>query len=100
MVPFVFISCQETTNIQDEKVNGVSVYSHIEDETVISENKEDTHITFYSFPNEENAIKNEYQNSKNYLSLNGIWKFKWVKKPIDNPYEFLTLLTIQKNGVT
>ncbi len=88
MVPFVFISCQETTNIQDEKVNGVSVYSYIENETVISENKEETHTTFYSFSNEENAIKNEHQNSKNYLSLDGIWKFKWVKKPIDKPFEF------------
>jgi len=82
------IGCQETENIQDEKVNGVSIYSYIENELVISENKEDPHATFYSFSNEANAIKNEHQSSKNHLSLNGVWKFKWVKKPIDKPYEF------------
>lgn len=84
----ILISCQETKNIQDEKVNGVSIYSYIENELVISENKEDPHTTFYSFSNEANAIKNEHQSSRNYLSLNGVWKFKWVKKPIDKPYEF------------
>ncbi len=90
IVTCAFFSCQKTKNIQNEKVNGVSVYSYIEDQTIISENKEDTHTTFYSFSNEKNAIKNEYQNSKNYLSLNGTWKFNWVKRPIDKPFDFFS----------
>lgn len=87
LVSFIFISCVKK-KIQDEKVNGVSVYSYIENENVISENKEAPHTTFYSFSTEELALKNNYNKANNYLSLNGIWKFKWVKKPVDKPFDF------------
>ena len=88
---YTFTNCKEEKNsIQNEKINGVSVYSYIEDENVISENKEETHATFYSYSTIDEALKNDFKKSNNYLSLNGIWKFKWVKKPNDKPSNFFS----------
>lgn len=66
----------------------INIFNYIENETVISENKEEAHATFYSYPNKDLAIENKYKNVDNYLLLNGIWKFKWVKKPADRPRDF------------
>ena len=68
--------------------NPENIYYYIENEGVISENKEDTHTTFYSYNTEKEAIANNFINSKNYLSLDGIWKFNWVRKPSDRPIDF------------
>ncbi|MEL4308207.1 glycoside hydrolase family 2 TIM barrel-domain containing protein [Joostella sp. CR20] len=62
---------------------------YIENPAVISENKEETHATFYSYPSEEEAYHNDYLISRNYLSLDGTWKFNWVKKPSDRPTDFM-----------
>ncbi|MFV0248447.1 MAG: glycoside hydrolase family 2 TIM barrel-domain containing protein [Tenacibaculum sp.] len=70
------------------QVKNKSIYDYIEDEKVISENKQQTHATFYSYSSEENAIKKFYKNTENYQSLNGLWKFKWVRKPQDRPIDF------------
>ncbi|MDP4276939.1 MAG: glycoside hydrolase family 2 TIM barrel-domain containing protein, partial [Bacteroidota bacterium] len=34
------------------------------------------------------ALKNQYDQSPYYMSLNGTWKFKWVPKPSDRPVDF------------
>ncbi|MCF8715620.1 DUF4981 domain-containing protein [Joostella atrarenae] len=62
---------------------------YIENPQVISENKEETHATFYSFDSVEEAKENAFLSSDNYLSLDGIWKFNWVKKPSDRPQDFV-----------
>ncbi|WP_103069200.1 glycoside hydrolase family 2 TIM barrel-domain containing protein [Aquimarina sediminis] len=64
------------------------IYNYIENPNIIAENKEDAHATFYTFSTVEEARKNEYINSENYLSLNGLWKFKWVKTPANRPSSF------------
>lgn len=61
---------------------------YIENPQVISENKEEPHTTFYSFSSEEQALDNKWRASENYISLDGIWKFKWVRKPSDRPQDF------------
>ncbi|WP_369048699.1 glycoside hydrolase family 2 TIM barrel-domain containing protein [Tenacibaculum sp. UWU-22] len=65
-----------------------NIYDYIENQNVISENKEDAHATFYSYATANQAIENDYIHTKNYLSLDGMWKFKWVKKPSDRPLDF------------
>ncbi len=75
----------------------IDIYKYIENEAVISENKEATHATFYSFANEEKALINNYKNAQNYLSLNGLWKFKWVRKPSDRPIDFFNPTFNTKN---
>ncbi|MCR5183355.1 MAG: DUF4981 domain-containing protein [Opitutales bacterium] len=51
-------------------------------------NKEMPRATFTSFPDMESARKILPEFSKYVLSLNGDWKFNWVKKPQDRPQNF------------
>ncbi len=63
-----------------------SIWHYIENEQVISENKEDAHASFTSFSSKKN-IKNTHSQVKK--SLNGLWKFNWVKNPKDRPLTFM-----------
>ena len=56
---------------------------------IISENKEDTHATFHSYNSPNAALENNLNNSKNYQSLNGLWKFQWVKAPDQRSLDFM-----------
>lgn len=58
---------------------------YIQNETVIGENKLDAHASFTSFTTAEERLKNQ---PKYYQSLNGTWKFNWVKDPADRPKTF------------
>jgi beta-galactosidase len=70
-----------------QKKDPIKDYKHyIENEQIISEHKEPAHASFTSFTSEENALNN---NPQFYKSLNGIWKFIWVKNPKDRPRQFM-----------
>ena len=58
-----------------------------ENPTMIGQNKEPAHNTLIPFNDFHSALKS-YEDSKNYQSLNGNWKFNWVKKPSDRPTNF------------
>ncbi|HMA63094.1 MAG TPA: glycoside hydrolase family 2 TIM barrel-domain containing protein, partial [bacterium] len=51
-------------------------------------NKIDPHATMMPFADIASAIENNRKESPFYKSLNGIWKFNWVKKPSDRPQNF------------
>ncbi len=51
-------------------------------------NRELPHATMISFPDEPGALEALKTNSPNYLSLDGTWKFNWVKTPEERPYWF------------
>lgn len=59
-----------------------------ENPKVISENKEEAHATFTLFDTETAAFTNVKENAGTVMSLNGTWKFNWVKKPVDRPSDF------------
>ena len=59
-----------------------------ENPEMISLGREDPHSTFISFPDEISALEANKKNSPSYLSLNGTWKFNWVKSPGERPYWF------------
>ncbi len=64
-----------------------------ENPDVIAIGKEAAHATLFPFESEERArnfdfLVDDYSVSSNFLSLNGPWKFNWVKKPADRPKEF------------
>lgn len=63
-------------------------YLDWENEQIFGINKEKAHATFYSFPNRLDAQNQQPEESANYLSLNGLWKFNWAKKPADRPTDF------------
>jgi len=56
-----------------------------ENPRIIGINKEHPRASFYAFRNKEITEKNR---SPYYKSLNGKWKFNWVRKPSDRPKYF------------
>ena len=63
-----------------------NIWHYIENEQVISENKEDAHASFTSFSSFSSFLKNTPTYKK---SLNGVWKFNWVKNPANRPTKFM-----------
>ncbi len=66
-----------------------------ENETIFAVNKEIGHVTYIPYPNvaKLNAdphFEQPWLESKSsyYLSLNGNWKFNWVKQPSERPVDF------------
>ena len=59
-----------------------------ENPEVFAVNKENTRATSLPYPSEELALKNDYNASPFYKSLNGKWKFHWVPKVAEVPQNF------------
>ena len=59
-----------------------------ENPSVFNLNREDPHASMISFPDEKSALEAVKTNSPNYLPLDGIWKFNWVKTPAQRPFWF------------
>lgn len=55
---------------------------------VVEVNRQPMRATSFAFESEEMAKGLKMENSKRFLSLNGIWKFNWVKNPNDRPKNF------------
>ena len=51
-------------------------------------NKEPPRASFFAFQSEQNALTLRKEQATNYLSLNGTWKFNWVRKPADRFLDF------------
>ncbi|MFV0291477.1 MAG: glycoside hydrolase family 2 TIM barrel-domain containing protein [Mangrovibacterium sp.] len=66
----------------------VSAQPDWENEKIFAINKEEPHATFYTYSTEQEALKDDFAESEYYISLNGDWKFNWVKSPSDRPIEF------------
>lgn len=47
-----------------------------------------------------NIRQGDYENSRYYMSLNGRWKFSWVKNPDNLPKTFISLDIIRVDGLT
>ncbi|CDF80337.1 beta-galactosidase (GH2) [Formosa agariphila KMM 3901] len=62
------------------------IWDYIENEQRISENKEPAHASFKSYDSSENL---KQDNSEFINVLDGVWKFKWVRKPDDRPTTFM-----------
>jgi len=59
-----------------------------ENQHVFGINKEAAHATFTPFQSIQQVLSDRPDESPYYKSLNGIWKFKWVRKPADRPMDF------------
>jgi beta-galactosidase len=51
-------------------------------------NNEPPHATFVPFDKESAALRNDWNFSPFYKSLNGIWKFNWSENPNTRPADF------------
>ena len=61
---------------------------HHQNHEVFAVNKEAPHPQLFPFNNTTEAVLNQKENSKWYKSLNGQWKFNWVKNPNNKPKDF------------
>jgi len=59
-----------------------------ENQHMIGQNKEPAHCTLLPYPDAASAVKATRQASPFYQSLNGMWKFHWVKQPSERPIDF------------
>jgi beta-galactosidase len=59
-----------------------------ENPAVVGRNKEPAHCFYIPYKDVETALKNKPEKSCYYQSLNGTWKFHWVRKPSDRPMNF------------
>ncbi|MFX1533250.1 MAG: glycoside hydrolase family 2 TIM barrel-domain containing protein, partial [Promethearchaeota archaeon] len=59
-----------------------------ENPKILGRNKEAAHCTYIPYADTQTALKNDPLQSPFYLSLNGRWKFCWVKKPADHKLDF------------
>lgn len=59
-----------------------------ENPEMFNQNREAPHATMTSFDSESSALDGIRSSSPNILSLDGIWKFHWVKTPDERPYWF------------
>ena len=59
-----------------------------ENPEVFNINREDPHASLISFPDEKSAYEAIKTNSPNYKSLDGTWKFNWVKSPDQRTFWF------------
>jgi beta-galactosidase len=59
-----------------------------ENPEVFQINREAPHATMISFPDEQSALEAVNSKSPDYLSLDGTWKFNWVKSPDQRPFWF------------
>lgn len=83
----IALVCLTVFKLNAQSKNPIKDYKHyIENEAVISENKMDAHASFTSFTSEKDALN---KTPEFYQSLDGIWKFNWVKDPADRPTTFM-----------
>jgi beta-galactosidase len=69
-------------------INAQNTLPDWENPQMINRNKEATHATFIPFRTVDEALTQKRNQSVYYKSLNGIWKFNWVRKPADRPVDF------------
>ncbi|MHA2398824.1 MAG: sugar-binding domain-containing protein, partial [Promethearchaeota archaeon] len=62
-----------------------------ENPEIIGQNKELAHNTLIPYQNIKSALKGEADKSIFYKTLNGNWKFNWVRKPEDRPKDFFKI---------
>ncbi len=59
-----------------------------ENPKIFDQNKEIAHVNVMPFKDIKSALEGRYKSSVYYKSLNGNWKFNWVRRPSDRPLDF------------
>jgi len=63
-------------------------FKDLENPKMFNQDKEEPHATFIPFADVKSAVNKKKEESPFYESLNGTWKFKWVRSPADRPRTF------------
>lgn len=87
MLTLAFTACNKKS-----KYEGVSFTEKEprdwENPEMFNHNREEPHATLISYKDEQSALEAIKTNSPNYISLDGTWKFNWVRSPDQRPYWF------------
>ncbi len=59
-----------------------------QDTEIVQVNREKPHATSFSYSSEEQALEDKKENSAEFLSLNGTWKFRYSENPAERPKDF------------
>ena len=87
---FTIIFITKILNGHAQNSNPFNNYKdYIENEQFISENKLDAQASFTSYTKEQHALSFNIKNAHFYKSLDGIWKFNWVRNPKNRPTTFI-----------
>ena len=73
------------TSCNQEQLPEIAKQTYHYNHEVFEDNRLEPRASFFAF---ENEIVNKKEQSKRFLSLNGEWKFNWVKHPDDRPKSF------------
>ncbi len=85
LVPLVIVSCNQFVPEQAQTLH--------KDHLIFNVNKLDPHADFFAFEDAEKMETDDTDVSGRFQSLNGLWKFEWVKSPKDRgEYFYDTLL--------
>ena len=63
-------------------------FNEWKDPVVNEVNRSPMHTSYFAYQNEHSALKGCKEASQNFMSLNGIWKFLWVKNADKRPMNF------------
>jgi beta-galactosidase len=63
-------------------------FGNHKDHKIFQVNKLKPHADFFAFESEVLAEENDPEKSGRFISLNGDWKFHWVRSPKDRPVNF------------
>ncbi|MFV0521750.1 MAG: glycoside hydrolase family 2 TIM barrel-domain containing protein [Mangrovibacterium sp.] len=77
--------------------NGLNAKNYWQDPKINEENRLPMRSAFFAYESETKAIENIKEHSDNFFSLNGVWKFNWVKDAGQRPVDFYTLNFNDKN---
>lgn len=67
---------------------GAQTFKEWQDPEVNEINRAPMHSSYFVYPDEKTALSGSPFSQSNYLSLNGPWKFHWVKDADERPTDF------------
>ena len=67
---------------------GAQTFQEWKDPRTNAVNRAPMHANYFAYESDDVAKKGIKENSSNFMSLNGIWKFNWVKDAYSRPTDF------------
>lgn len=67
------------------------IYEFLENPQILELNQEQGHVQAVAYNDLSSALNKKREDSQNYLSLNGVWKFFYAENPATAPKEFFRL---------
>ncbi len=86
LTPFLCISIALNAQIFEYE----EITSYIENPSRVEENQLAPHVPFVPFETAKQASDSDWDKSPYYRTLNGTWKFQWIKSPLESPRDFHT----------